>query len=659
MAVEQTALARLDADISDFISKMDEANAVWDQRLGALESRATRLGGAIKDSFGESASASADAFGGAFGLIEAYALKVAKVVAVAMSAMKIGEAIADFHAAELQMRLMGQSGATLQGNLEQLAGAALRNGQSINTMAEQVRALSQTQTLVGRSTSEIIDLETKLADAFAKSGKTAAENGGAFDALKKIARENKVEIGNYNTLLDNTPTILFAVAAGLREAGGDMQALRRLIDDGKLSGTDFFRAFEAGRATLAGLPSATSGVDRAMEALKTGIGQAAAELDKATGASEILQSALNRLAEIAPRVGAVIAQALRDAIAEYRAFVRDLPSLPVATQARPAGRYGQATAGPMVPVSGAVQGPPQAPTEAELDAAREARRNAAYGRIVAPVSVRDNPPPPDDKKGGSADTLNAYQKEIEASQKRIDTLKVETAVINSSRLEQFRALEAQKLLTAAKEAGIQVTDELKKKIDEQALAEARAKVAAEEAARARQKIVQASDSFRSDLTSGITSFATELRSAFEDGKISAEEYTQAVRNMFGRLADYILEIGARNLVASFLGLTGTPIPGAGAGFAALFGRAGGGPVNAGQAYRVGETGPELFVPRGAGTIIPAGSAGGTTIVYAPVSDYRGADAAVVARVELMQRAQSRQIVAIVGAPDGQRRGTSR
>lgn len=654
MAVEQTALARLDADISDFISKMDEANAVWDQRLGALESRATRLGGAIKDSFGESASASADAFGGAFGLIEAYALKVAKVVAVAMSAMKIGEAIADFHAAELQMRLMGQSGATLQGNLEHLAGAALRNGQSVKTMAEQVRALSQTQTLAGRSTAEIIDLETKLADAFAKSGKTAAENGGAFDALKTIARENKVEIGNYNTLLDKTPTILFAVAAGLREAGGDIQSLRRLIDDGKLSGTDFFRAFEAGRATLGQLPSATSGIDRAMESLKTGIGQAAGELDKATGASETLQSALNRLAEIAPRVGAAIAQGLRDGMASIKTMSDQIATLPTANSTRPAGRYGQATVGPMIPVSGAIQGPPQAPTEAELDAAREARRNAAYSRLVAPVSASDHPPPPA-KKDGSGDTLNAYQKEIEASQKRIDTLKVETAVINSSRLEQFRALEAQKLLTAAKEAGIQVTDELKKKIDEQALAEARAKVAAEEAARARQKIVQASDSFRSDLTSGITSFATELRSAFEDGKISAEEYTQAVRNMFGRLADYILEIGARNLVASFLGLTGTPIPGAGAGFAALFGRAGGGPVNAGQAYRVGETGPELFVPRGAGTIIPARSAGGMVMgnvsIYAPNAD-RGQLMAVQREVAGLRAEVARQ----AGAAAAQKRG---
>lgn len=45
-------------------------------------------------------------------------------------------------------------------------------------------------------------------------------------------------------------------------------------------------------------------------------------------------------------------------------------------------------------------------------------------------------------------------------------------------------------------------------------------------------------------------------------------------------------------------------------FGSMFGRATGGPVNAGQAYRVGERGPETFVPTTPGKIIPAGRGGG-------------------------------------------------
>jgi phage-related protein len=43
------------------------------------------------------------------------------------------------------------------------------------------------------------------------------------------------------------------------------------------------------------------------------------------------------------------------------------------------------------------------------------------------------------------------------------------------------------------------------------------------------------------------------------------------------------------------------------------GRAMGGPVSGGTAYMVGERGPELFVPRGSGTIVPNGAGRSTTI----------------------------------------------
>ena len=45
---------------------------------------------------------------------------------------------------------------------------------------------------------------------------------------------------------------------------------------------------------------------------------------------------------------------------------------------------------------------------------------------------------------------------------------------------------------------------------------------------------------------------------------------------------------------------------AGEGLSSLVGRQHGGPVAAGQAYRVGEGGEELFVPRTSGTIVPNG-----------------------------------------------------
>lgn len=58
--------------------------------------------------------------------------------------------------------------------------------------------------------------------------------------------------------------------------------------------------------------------------------------------------------------------------------------------------------------------------------------------------------------------------------------------------------------------------------------------------------------------------------------------------------------------------------------------AAGGPADRGRAYVVGERGPELFVPRTSGTVVPAHKTGGTYYI-----DARGADREGLARLESM------------------------
>ena len=60
-------------------------------------------------------------------------------------------------------------------------------------------------------------------------------------------------------------------------------------------------------------------------------------------------------------------------------------------------------------------------------------------------------------------------------------------------------------------------------------------------------------------------------------------------------------------------------------FGSSFGgaRAGGGPVQAGRPYLVGERGPELMVPRSSGAVVPNSALGGPQINYAPVFNVNG------------------------------------
>jgi len=100
------------------------------------------------------------------------------------------------------------------------------------------------------------------------------------------------------------------------------------------------------------------------------------------------------------------------------------------------------------------------------------------------------------------------------------------------------------------------------------------------------------------------------------------------------LARDILAIAVRTAVTNPLGeALGTVLGGL---FSKAPGKAVGGPVAAGGAYRVGERGPELFVPNLPGKIIPSGSAfggGGMTLIDNRRIDASGADPAAIARLE--------------------------
>lgn len=86
------------------------------------------------------------------------------------------------------------------------------------------------------------------------------------------------------------------------------------------------------------------------------------------------------------------------------------------------------------------------------------------------------------------------------------------------------------------------------------------------------------------------------------------------------------------------------------GFLGLPGRAGGGPVAPGQAYVVGERGPELFVPTASGRVetgLGVARGGGATTVNVNV-------AASAAKPELMQKSARQVARAVARALEGQR-----
>lgn len=115
-------------------------------------------------------------------------------------------------------------------------------------------------------------------------------------------------------------------------------------------------------------------------------------------------------------------------------------------------------------------------------------------------------------------------------------------------------------------------------------------------------------------------FAEFLFDPFSEGlRGMARGFVDAIRQM---LAQYLAFQAITGLGGALSGSTNPFLQSIG-GF--LTGkRALGGPVTAGGAYLVGEAGPELFVPRSSGQIVPNGAMAGVNVNY--TIDARGADA---------------------------------
>ncbi|MEN2786489.1 tail tape measure protein [Sphingomonas qilianensis] len=142
--------------------------------------------------------------------------------------------------------------------------------------------------------------------------------------------------------------------------------------------------------------------------------------------------------------------------------------------------------------------------------------------------------------------------------------------------------------------------------------------------------------------------ATLLR-AVRTGKLGFEDLRQAALAVMAEIATAAVRGG----IDALLGRDGGGGGGGPGGLLTLVsgllsgapGRATGGPVSPGRAYMVGERGPELFVPAGAGRVEPgSGAGGGAREVRVAISVHAAADAAPAALAR-----SSRQVARAVRA----------
>lgn len=225
---------------------------------------------------------------------------------------------------------------------------------------------------------------------------------------------------------------------------------------------------------------------------------------------------------------------------------------------------------------------------------------------------------------GKSAGIDAFGREIAQVQKSIAVMEAETAAIDQGAVARDKAKIVAELETAAKAANTaagmkntEVTAEQREKIEEVAAAYEKARAASEAANGPLRTFAREAADVNKQLQEAVVGGLK----GFEDALIGVIQGTKDAKTAFRDMANAIiadlLRIAIRSLITSQIAKAlGAFIPGFGGGGMPISfpGRASGGPVSAGSPYMVGERGPELFVPRTVGNIVPNGGlrGGGTT-----------------------------------------------
>lgn len=592
--VERLTIA-LEARINQFERQLKKAESAMDGSASGVEQRAQQMARRVERDLGGMGDRLANSLRGSFA-------PLAGIIAGALSVEGIRQASDAYTRAQNALKVAGLEGDALTGTFNELFAIAQRNGTAIEPLVNLYGGLAQAQKELNATGSELTQFTEGVSLALRVAGTDAQSASGALLQLRQAMGSGRVQAEEYNSILEGARPVLQAVAAGMVEAGGSVAQLTRLVKDGEVSSEAFFRAFLAGRPLLEDMasrtaPTVSQGIVKIQNAFVNLIG----EMDRVTGASDALGSGLSNVANFFSNTLAPSVVKATQALIDYRNAV---------TRALAAAGNSSLFGGPLSAEQLRAAG-----LEPPPGAGQSGRGRAGFGgggwsgrgrggaSRIDPISASDFPVGGAGRGGaggsGGGESLDSYEREIQAIQRRTEALRMENTVVGQSSFEVARAKAEHELLRAAKQEEYEITPELASRV--RALANSYA-VASEnlELARQKQQDFVAAQRFAGQAISG---FLSDIVS----GGKNAQE---ALMNLLKRLSEVMLQAAllGDGPLGGIFGMRGGPNQ-VGGLIGALFSgfggaRADGGPVQSGSTYMVGERGPELFTPRTSGMIVP-------------------------------------------------------
>lgn len=419
-------VVQLSADVTKFNNAMNKVIGQTNKQVRVIENRFSKMNKGIGESFAGFAGKAAAALATIGGT--SAAIKIVDTATKIQNALKVA----------------GLSGTELKAVYESLYTAAQKNGVPVEALAVLYGKAAQAQKELGATTLDLTGFTNNVALALRVAGTDATAASGALLQLGQALGSGTVHAEEFNSVLEGAPTIVQAVAAGLKEAGGSVAQLKALVIDGKISSEAFFRAFEAGAPVLEQMAKgSTLTIAQQFTQLQNAIVDAAGKMDTATGASSKLGAEIQELAGYITALGNAFT---RMANSDIGAFIGKIYEAYAAAKELKnfLGGWGSTFSFMNQTLNDAMTGKPIGQTA--LKTANTANQDYAQSRIndafsadpktgriqaapvaVKPVSIKDfKPPVSKAKSGGGSKKESDYAREIEKITERTAVIQAET-----------------------------------------------------------------------------------------------------------------------------------------------------------------------------------------------------------------------------------------
>lgn len=182
--------------------------------------------------------------------------------------------------------------------LEALYRSAQANAAPIGAMADLYGKAAQASDNLGASQQDLLNFADGVGVALKVAGTSAGAASGTLTQLGQLLGSARVQAEEFNSVNEGARPILMAVANGLDEAGGSVNRLKQLVNDGKVSGQQFFQAFLKGLPSIQAMAAnSTQTIDQGITKVRNALTKYIGETDSSLGASQRLVAGLNALAD--------------------------------------------------------------------------------------------------------------------------------------------------------------------------------------------------------------------------------------------------------------------------------------------------------------------------------------------------------------------------